>query len=104
MFGRQERVAILLLIVVAITVTAAHIVLTQIGKGPFASTYTDQSADGTLVHLSGIIDQATVLKNGGHVLLTIVNVTVFVPATAPASILCERDNRFIVRDSPDLSG
>ncbi|MFZ1897574.1 hypothetical protein [Methanoregula sp.] len=81
MFGRQERVAILLLIVVAITVTAAHIVLTQIGKGPFASTYTDQSADGTLVHLSGIIDQATVLKNGGHVLLTIANVTVFVPAT-----------------------
>ena len=81
MFGRQKRVAILLLIVVAITVTAAHIVLTQIGKGPFASTYTDQSADGTLVHLSGIIDQATVLKNGGHVLLTIGNVTVFVPAT-----------------------
>ena len=81
MLGRQERVAILLLIAVAIAVIAAHVVLVQIGKGPFASAYTGQSADGTLVHLSGIIDQATVLKNGGHVLLTIANVTVFVPAT-----------------------
>ena len=81
MFGHQERVAILLLIAVTLAVVAAHIVLVQIGKEPFASVYTDQSADGTLVSLSGSIDQATVLRNGGHVLLTIKNVTVFVPAT-----------------------
>jgi len=80
MFGHQERVAILLLIAVAIVVIAAHIVLVQIGKEPFASAYSDQSADGTLVRLSGIIDQANVLSNGGHVLLSIDNVTVFVPA------------------------
>jgi len=85
MFGRQERVAILLLIAVAIAVVAAHIVLTQIGKEPFASVYSDQVADGTLVSLSGSIDQATVLNNGGHVLLTIKNVTVFVPATVAGS-------------------
>ncbi|MGA2161971.1 MAG: hypothetical protein ABSG28_07240 [Methanoregula sp.] len=81
MFGHQERVGILLLIAVALAVIAADIVLVQIGKEPFASAYTDQSPDGTLVHLSGVIEQATVLKNGGHVLLTIDNVTVFVPAT-----------------------
>ena len=81
MFGHQERVAILLLIGVALAVIAAHIVLVQIGKTPFASAYTDQSADGTLVCLSGTLDQATVLKNGGHVLLTVKNVTVFIPVT-----------------------
>lgn len=81
MFGHQERIAILLLIAVTLAVIAAHIVLVQIGKAPFVSAYTDQAADGTLVLLSGTIDQATVLKNGGHVLLTIDNVTVFVPAT-----------------------
>ncbi|MEN6395713.1 MAG: hypothetical protein ABFC78_04435 [Methanoregula sp.] len=80
MFGRQERVAILLLIAVAIVVIVAHIVLVQIGKEPFASAYSDQSADGTLVSLSGTIDQATVLSNGGHVMLNIDNVTVFIPA------------------------
>jgi DNA/RNA endonuclease YhcR with UshA esterase domain len=81
MFGHQERVAILLLIGVALAVIAAHLVLVQIGKEPFASAYSDQSADGTLVRISGTIDQATVLKSGGHVLLTIDNVTIFVPAT-----------------------
>ncbi len=81
MFGRQERVAILLLIAVAVAVILAHIVLVHIGKGPFASAYTDQSADGTLVSLSGNIDQVTVLSNGGHVVLSVNNVTVFVPAT-----------------------
>ncbi len=80
MFGHQERVAILLLIAVALAVIAAHVVLVQIGKAPFASAYSDQSADGALVSLTGIIDQATVLKNGGHVLLTVRNVTVFIPA------------------------
>ncbi|MGB8220158.1 MAG: hypothetical protein WCE46_07225 [Methanoregula sp.] len=80
MFGHQERVAILLLIAVALVVIAAHIALVQIGKAPFASAYSDQSADGALVSITGIIDQATVLKNGGHVILTVNNVTVFVPA------------------------
>jgi DNA/RNA endonuclease YhcR with UshA esterase domain len=86
MFGHQERVAILLLIAVTLVVIAAHIVLVQIGKAPFASAYSDQSADGALVTITGIIDQATVLKNGGHVLLTVNNVTVFVPAT----VACDR--------------
>ena len=62
MFGHQERVAILLLIAVAFVVIVAHVVLVQIGKTPFASAYTDQSADGTLVCLSGTIDQVTVPK------------------------------------------
>jgi hypothetical protein len=81
MFGHQERIAIMLLIAVALVVIVAHVVLVQIGKAPFASTYSDQSADGALVSLTGIINQATVLKNGGHVLLTVKNVTVFIPAT-----------------------
>ena len=81
MFCRQERVAILLLIAVALTVVLAQVVLSSFGKAPFASEYTDQVADGTLVSLSGIIDQATVLSNGGHVVLSVNNTTVFVPAT-----------------------
>ncbi len=89
MFGHQERVAILLLIAVALVVIVAHVVLVQIGKAPFASAYSDQSADGALVSLTGIIDQATVLKNGGHVLLTVKNVTVFIPANVAGTLVCQ---------------
>jgi len=81
MLGRQERVAILLLCGVALAVIVAHLVLVHIGKEPFASAYTQQSADGSLVRLDGTIDQVTVIKNGGHIILTVRNVTVFIPST-----------------------
>lgn len=79
MFEHQERVAILLLIGVAVTVIAAHLVLASVGKQPFSVPYTNQSADGELVIFSGCIDQVTVTKTGGHLLLYVDNVTVFVP-------------------------
>jgi len=81
MLGRQERVAILLLCGVALAVIAAHLVLAHLGKEPFATPFTPQSPDGSLVCLNGTIDQATVIKNGGHIILTVKNVTVFIPAT-----------------------
>jgi hypothetical protein len=81
MLGRQERVAILLLCGVALAVIAAQFVLGYVGKEPFASPFTSQSADGSLVRLDGAIDQATVIKNGGHVILSVRNVTVFIPST-----------------------
>jgi hypothetical protein len=81
MLGRQERVAILLLCGVALAVIVAQFVLGYVGKEPFASQFTPQSADGSLVRLDGTIDQATVLKNGGHVILSVQNVSVFIPAT-----------------------
>ena len=80
MLGRQERVAILLLCGVALAVIAAHLVLVTVGKEPFASEYTEQSPDGSLVSINGTIDQATVIKNGGHVILTVRNTTVFIPS------------------------
>ncbi|HNX17741.1 MAG TPA: hypothetical protein PKM50_05370 [Methanoregula sp.] len=81
MYRHQERVAILLLIAVALVVIVAHVALVQIGKAPFANEYTVLATDGTLVSLSGTIEQATVIKNGGHVLLSVDNVTIFIPAT-----------------------
>ena len=80
MFAHQERIAILMLCGVALAVIAAHLVLVYVGKEPFATPFTPQSADGSLVHLDGTIDQATVLKNGGHVILTVRNTSVFIPA------------------------
>ncbi|MEN6443200.1 MAG: hypothetical protein ABFC71_05570 [Methanoregula sp.] len=80
MFGYQERIALILLISIAVAVLAAHLVLNTLGKQPFASVFTNQSSEGELVVLTGTVDQATVLKNGGHLILEMNNVTIFIPA------------------------
>jgi DNA/RNA endonuclease YhcR with UshA esterase domain len=80
MFMRQERVALLLLVGVAISVIACHLLFISIGKGPFASAFSNRSADGELVMVHGAIEQVTILANGGHVLLEIDGATVFIPA------------------------
>jgi len=80
MFGRQERVAILLLLGVALCVIAAHLILSTLGKQPFARPFSNNSADGELVFVGGTIDQITITKNGGHVNLYIDTITIFIPA------------------------
>lgn len=80
MLVQQERTAILILIAVVAVVIGAHLVLGAIGKYPFASVYSNRSADGELVRIQGTISDATVIKNGGHLLLNVNNVSIFVPA------------------------
>jgi DNA/RNA endonuclease YhcR with UshA esterase domain len=82
MLERQERVAILLLIGVAVSVIAAHLILGSLGKQPFSKPFTNNSADGELVHIEGTIDQVALTKTGGHMNLQIGNITIFIPATA----------------------
>jgi DNA/RNA endonuclease YhcR with UshA esterase domain len=82
MFERQERVAFLLLIGVAVAVIAAHMILGSFGKQPFSKPFTNNSADGELVHIEGTIDQVALTKTGGHMTLEINNITIFVPAQA----------------------
>ncbi|MFA4848588.1 MAG: hypothetical protein WC626_02575 [Methanoregula sp.] len=82
MFERQERLAILLLIGVAVAVIAAHLVLGSFGKQPFSKPFTNNSADGELVYVEGIIDQVALTKTGGHMTLQINNLTIFIPAQA----------------------
>jgi DNA/RNA endonuclease YhcR with UshA esterase domain len=80
MFERQERVAILLLVGVALAVIAAHVILTGFGKQPFARPFTNTSPDGELVVVEGKIDQITLTKNGGHMTVSVDNLSIFLPA------------------------
>jgi DNA/RNA endonuclease YhcR with UshA esterase domain len=86
MFMRQERVALLLLAGVAVTVLAAHFVLSAYGKQPFAHLFTNTSADGELVIIEGTVDRATVLENGGHLVLQVNNFSVFIPSQAARNL------------------
>jgi len=96
MFERQERVAIILLVAVAIVVTGAHIVLAGLGKQPFSRPYTDNSPDGDLVSLEGRIDQITLTKSGGHMIVTVNNISVFLPAQVAREITLQNGDRISV--------
>ena len=96
MFERQERVAILLLVGVAIVVIVAHFVLAGLGKQPFARPFTDSSSDGELVLVEGCIDQLTLTKSGGHMTMRVNNVSIFLPATVVRDVSPQKGDRISV--------
>ena len=80
MFERQERVAVFLLLGVTIAVISAHLFLGTLGKQSFANPFTNNSADGELVIVTGTIDRVVYTQTGGHVNLYVNNITIFVPS------------------------
>jgi DNA/RNA endonuclease YhcR with UshA esterase domain len=96
MFERQERVAILLLVGVAIAVIVAHVVLAGLGKQPFAQPFTNISSDGELVVVEGQIDQITLTKSGGHMTVSVNNLTIFLPAQVVQAVSLQKGDRISV--------
>lgn len=96
MFVRQERVAIFLLVGVAFAVIVAHLVLAGLGKEPFARPFNDSSADGELVVVEGMIDQITLIKSGGHMTVSVNNLSVFLPAQVAQGISLQKGDRISV--------
>ena len=90
MLGRQERIALVLLLGVVIAVLAAHLVLEALGKQSFARPFTNTSVDGELVFVAGTIDQLAITKNGGHMNVYIDTITVFVPAQVAQELTLQK--------------
>ena len=78
----QERTALLLLVAVCLIVAGAHLVLTGMGKAAFASPFSPESPDGALVSLQGTVERVTVTETGGHMILRVDGIPVFVPASS----------------------
>lgn len=96
MFERQERVAILLLVGVAIVVIAGHLVLAGLGKQPFARPFTNSSSDGELVVIEGQIDQIALTKSGGHMTVSVNNLSIFLPAPVVQAVTLQKGDRIAV--------
>jgi DNA/RNA endonuclease YhcR with UshA esterase domain len=90
MLKRQERVAIVLLLGVVITVITAHLILGSFGKQPFARPFTNNSTDGELVIAAGTIDQLVITQNGGHMNVYTDTVTIFVPAQVAQELTLQK--------------
>jgi DNA/RNA endonuclease YhcR with UshA esterase domain len=96
MLERQERIAIVLLLGVMITVITAHLILGSFGKQPFARPFTNNSTDGELVIATGTIDQLAITQNGGHMNLYTDSVTIFVPAEVARELTLQRGDMISV--------
>lgn len=93
---RAELTALLLLVVVAAVVAAAHVALTAIGKPAMSVPFSNETQDGTLVSLEGTIDRISHTREGGHLLLSVSDVQIFVPATAAQGVAIELGDPVVV--------
>jgi len=96
MFGRQERLAVLLLVGVAVAVISAHFVLTYLGKQPFARPFSESSADGELVYTDGQIDQIALTKDGDYALIRMGNISLFTQSQHVRSLGLQKGDRVSV--------
>ena len=96
MLGRQERLAILLLVGVAVAVISAHIVLTYVGKQPFARPFSATSADGELVYTEGLIDQIILTKEGDYTIIRLDNTTLFLQSQHIRALGLQKGDRIAV--------
>jgi len=81
-WDRQERIALLLLVAVTLAVLAGHLILSSVGKAPFAHPYSNASHEGELVLFQGVVGRVTHTQTGGHLILEVEGHTIFVPASA----------------------
>lgn len=82
----EERVALILMAGVLIAVLGAHLLLGYIGKPAFASPYSDTSKEGDLVVLRGQVNVVRSTNSGGHLIMEVGGVTVFVPGAIAGEI------------------
>lgn len=98
MLERQERTALILLATVLGIVLAGHLILMALGNAPFAAPYSEDSLEGDLVVVTGMVGAVTPTSSGGHLLVTVDGTRVFIPS--PAS----REVRIRVNDTVRIYG
>ncbi|MEM2124633.1 MAG: hypothetical protein QXL43_04820 [Methanolinea sp.] len=79
---RQEKIALALVIAVLVSVTIASILVESAGKEAFARPFSQDSREGELVFHGGTVEDARTTQAGGHQVLRVGGVRVFVPSHA----------------------
>ena len=87
MLVRQEKIALVLLFLVSVALIASFLVLDNLGRATFASPYCPDSPDGSLVVHKGIVDRVEITRSGGHLVLEVSGVPVFIPERAAREVV-----------------
>ncbi|HTY14438.1 MAG TPA: hypothetical protein VMC42_01910 [Methanoregulaceae archaeon] len=90
MLTTPERNAFIILGLVAIAILGVAIAMEMLGTVSFATRFSEETADGTLVSITGTIEKQTIIKDGGHRILVINGTTVFIPGSAGAGLSLSR--------------
>ncbi len=97
MLGRQERIVLIVLCMVTAVVLTSYMALEIAGKETFAGPYREDSPAGSLVSLSGTVEQVTRTENGGHFILIVNRTQVFVPSgSVPETGIAKGDSLVLI--------
>lgn len=86
-FGRQEKTALLIILIVLTIVLGLHILMVNLGTAPFVQPFNPDCPDGELVFFEGTIDTVRHTESGNHLIVFADGVQIFVPETALPAIL-----------------
>jgi DNA/RNA endonuclease YhcR with UshA esterase domain len=96
MLLRQERLALSLLIVVAIGLSLGSFWAAGIDKGTLAREFCQTYAEGTLVSIEGTVDELRWTQTGGHLNLKISETPVFLPAEIAAKLTIQKGDQVLI--------
>jgi hypothetical protein len=83
---QQERTALGLLIIVLAILSTGHLILTAVGNAPFATPFSENSREGDLVVVTGLVEGITPTSTGGHLLVSVNRTRVFIPSPASREV------------------
>lgn len=84
--SRDERRALAALVAVTVVVLAVHLAFEMAGPAVFAVAFTPETEDGAMAIHRGVVDDVRWTEAGGHLVMVVGGVQVFVPASvAPAT-------------------
>jgi hypothetical protein len=86
MFEKQERTALMLLLVVLVSCGIFAWISEGIGKSPFAQNYTSEAAEGSLVSYLGVVQKVAPTISGGNTILEMSGVQIFLPSSVSGDL------------------
>jgi hypothetical protein len=96
MLLREERLAFVLLVIVAIGIILGSVVLAGIDKGTLAKDFSPMQPEGSLVRIDGIVEELRWTQTGGHVNARVAGTQVFIPAAVAKKITLRKGDHVLV--------
>ncbi len=86
MLERQEKTALLMLVGVVVVILAAHLLFDAFAMPLVATPYSEDLPDGTLAVIEGRIEDIKATATGGHLILTVNEIMVFLPENVATTL------------------
>ena len=96
MLTRPERRAVVIMVGVILLLAALYVGTMVMFPDGGAVSYQDDLADGALVYLEGVVFDTKITSNGGHLIVNVSGVNVFVPNGASESAILPGDRVRVV--------